>query len=408
MLKWFGALGASMATGGAARASEGPAGDGGEKAYDVLVVGAGVFGVWTARCLKNAGFTVAVIDALEPAHSDASSGGESRVTRCGYGDWELYAEWAFRSLSEWQALSDSASLPLFHPTGVLWLYREGDALVEATAKTLGAMKIPFSVYSPADLRERFPVMRVADGDLGFFEPRGGGLMARRAVQTLAFQLIAEGVPFLKGTVEPIRAADAAAGALPHVVTKDGDRIRAEEFVFACGPWLDKVCPEAMAGRLFVTRQEIFYFAADPAVVGDFPVWAELPFYGLPSLEGRGFKVADDTHGPAVDPSTQDRRASEEGERKAREYLAHRFPALAENPLTETRVCQYENSSNGDLVIDRHPGLDNVWLAGCGSGHGFKHGPAIGAHLAGLIQGTEQPIERLSLASKKKRQSREVQ
>src|SRR4051794_11508789 len=62
------------------------------KSYDVLVVGAGVFGIWTAYNLHMAGRRVAVIEAVGPAHSGASSGGESRVTRCGYGDKEIYSE----------------------------------------------------------------------------------------------------------------------------------------------------------------------------------------------------------------------------------------------------------------------------------------------------------------------------
>ncbi len=403
VLKWLGALGVSALSAPTSFSAERR-----ERAYDVLVVGAGVFGVWTAWALHKTGKRVAVIDAVGPAHSGASSGGESRVTRCGYGDMNLYTEWAHRSIAEWQALSDRASLPLLHSTGVLWLHREGDALVESTAETLTQQELPFTRFTSSELRRRFPVMQVEDGDLGFYERLGGGLMARRAVQTLAAELAQEGVPFLKGRVEPIRASDGKAGALPFVATSDNQRILAEQFVFACGPWLDKACPEAMADRLFVTRQEVFYFATQASDVGALPVWADLPFYGLPSLEGRGFKVANDTHGASVDPDTQDRRASEKGEDVARDFLARRFPTLAEKPLTESRVCQYENSSNGDLIIDRHPGLHNVWIAGCGSGHGFKHGPAIGTHLAGLIQGSEKPIERLSLMSKETRQSRKVQ
>ncbi|MFQ5529178.1 MAG: FAD-dependent oxidoreductase, partial [Gemmatimonadota bacterium] len=191
-------------------------------------------------------------------------------------------------------------------------------------------------------------------------------------------------------------------------TADGDLIEAEQFVFACGPWLDRVCPDAMAGRLFVTRQEVVYFAVDRVRTGALPVWADLPFYGLPSLEGRGFKVANDTHGPEVDITDMDRRRSQETEAQARDFLARRFPSIAESPLSDSRVCQYANSSNGDFLIDRHPGLENVWLAGCGSGHGFKHGPALGAHLAGLVLGTERPIVRFSLESKQVRQRRKIQ
>lgn len=377
-------------------------------ALDVLVVGAGVFGIWTAWHLHRAGKRVAVIDAVGPAHSGASSGGESRVTRCGYGAAELYTEWACRSMTEWRALSERAALPLFHETGVLWIHRDGEPFFEDNARVLARHGVPFARLSAPELRSRYPVLRVANDEAGFFEPRGGGLMARRAVQQLSLELEAEGVALLHGEVAPIRAADGIDGALPSVTTTDGEVIEAETFVVACGPWLDRVCPEAMAERLFVTRQEVLFFAVDRTRTGALPVWANLPFYGLPSLEGRGFKVANDTHGPEVDVTRIDRRPSREAETEARKFLARRFPSLAGSPLSESRVCQYENSSNGDFVLDRHPGLENLWLAGCGSGHGFKHGPAVGAHLAGLVLGTEETIGRFSLESKQTRQEREIQ
>jgi glycine/D-amino acid oxidase-like deaminating enzyme len=251
-------------------------------------------------------------------------------------------------------------------------------------------------------------MRVGGDEAGFFEPAGGALMARRAIQLLASELSAKGVTFLSGAVSPIRSGQAERGALPAVTTKSGERLEAEQFVCACGPWLDRVCPDAMTKRLFVTRQEVYFFSVDAGASGDLPVWADLPFYGLPSLEGRGFKVANDTHGAPMDPDTADRRASVGGEEAARAFLARRFPPLANAPLSETRVCQYENSADGHFVIDRHPGLDNVWLVGCGSGHGFKHGPAVGSHVAELVAGTAKPREPFLLAAKQRQQERAVQ
>jgi glycine/D-amino acid oxidase-like deaminating enzyme len=378
------------------------------RSYDVVVIGAGVFGIWVAYKLHLAGRRVAVVEAVGPAHSGASSGGESRVTRCGYGEKEIYSEWAWRSIGEWQALSARAGLPIFHPMGVLWVHTQPSELVQASARVLSRKNIPFTLLAADELRRRFPVMRVGNDEAGFLEPAGGALMARRAVQTLASELRAKGVTFLSGAVSPIRQEQGENGALAAVTTKSGERLDADQFVFACGPWLDRICPDAMANRLFVTRQEVFFFSVDAGATGDLPVWADLPFYGLPSLEGRGFKVANDTHGPPMDPDTGDRRASAAGEEAARALLARRFPSLAKAPLSETRVCQYENSSNGDLVIDRHPGLDNVWIVGCGSGHGFKHGPAVGSHIAELVAGTAKPREPFLIATKLREQDRGVQ
>lgn len=377
---------------------------------DTVVVGAGVFGAWTARALHQAGQKVVLIDKVSPAHGRASSGGESRVTRSGYGDNDLYAEWSYRSLDAWKRLSESARLPLFHQLGVLWLHQQDDPLVRASVASLQRLGIPHALLSRAQIRERYPVVATQAGEAGFFEPLGGGLMARRAVQTLVYQAAAEGMTVLRGEVSPIRSVDAQSGTLGSVTVRGEGReseLKAENFVMACGPWLDKVCPDAMSDRLFVTRQEVFYFAAGREDTGALPVWADLPFYGFPDLEGRGFKVANDTHGVRVDPDTQSRETTAAELARAREFLSRRFPAIANAPVTETRVCQYENSSNGDFVIDRHPGLDNVWLVGGGSGHGFKHGPALGEHVAGLVVGKAAPIDRFSLASKSTVQDRNV-
>ncbi|MFQ5530731.1 MAG: FAD-dependent oxidoreductase, partial [Gemmatimonadota bacterium] len=184
------------------------------RSYDVAVVGGGVFGIWTASYLHRAGKRVAVIDAFGPANRAASSGGESRVTRCGYGAEELYTEWACRSMAEWRGLSDRTALPLFHEMGVLWIHRDGDEFFESNANMLTRHGIPFSRWPARELRTRFPVLRLAEDEAGFFEPRGGGLMARRAVLQMAVELESAGVTFLQGQVAPIHAAEGIGGAGP--------------------------------------------------------------------------------------------------------------------------------------------------------------------------------------------------
>jgi sarcosine oxidase len=135
-----------------------------------------------------------------------------------------------------------------------------------------------------------------------------------------------------------------------------------------------------------------------------PVWSDFNnraiVYGIPDIEGQGFKLAFDDHGAVVDPDTHDRRVSDAGIARARAYLAQRFPALANAPLIHSRVCQYENSSSGDFLIDRLPGTERVWLVGGGSGHGFKHGPAVGKRVAAHVMDARLPVEpRFGYASK---------
>jgi glycine/D-amino acid oxidase-like deaminating enzyme len=221
--------------------------------------------------------------------------------------------------------------------------------------------------------------------------------------------IAEGADYFQEFV----STPTGTGKIGSVQTSANREIRAREFVFACGPWLGKVFPDLLGGRIFVTRQEVYFFGvpagdrrfAPPAMPG----WlfqADLT-YGVPDLESRGFKIALDRHGPAFDPDSGARVPTAEGIAAMRAYIAERFPALALAPLVEARVCQYENTSNGDFLVDRHREHENVWLVGGGSGHGFKHGPAMGEHVAGRLLGTVPAEPRFSLTSKETVQRRTV-
>jgi glycine/D-amino acid oxidase-like deaminating enzyme len=242
---------------------------------------------------------------------------------------------------------------------------------------------------------------------GLLEPESGALIARRAVQAVVKEALRAGAEYRPAAASPPRG-QGRLEVLPGVADA-----RAETFVFACGPWLPKVFPELLAERIFPTRQEVFFFGppggderfAPPRL----PAWIDFgeEIYGLPDLESRGFKVAPDRHGEAFDPDRGERLVSPESTARVRAFLARRFPALAEAPLLETRVCQYENSSNGDFLIDRHPERSNVWLVGGGSGHGFKHGPAVGEYLAERILGGGPGEPRFSLATKEVVQKRAV-
>ena len=183
-----------------------------------------------------------------------------------------------------------------------------------------------------------------------------------------------------------------------VTLSDGMRLEADAFVFACGPWLGKVFPDLLGEVIRPTRQEVFFFgtpAGDPRFSEDvFPVWIDRGvkiWYGIPGNRWRGFKIADDTRGPAFDPTSGERVPSAQGLQAARDYLGFRFPALKGSPLLEARVCQYENSTDQNFIVDRHPYAENAWILGGGSGHGFKHGPALGELAAANVLGAK-PVE----------------
>jgi len=384
----------------------------GVSSYDVAVIGAGSFGSWSAWHLSRAGASVLLLDAWGPGHSRSSSGGESRIIRMGYGADEIYTSMAMRSLAQWRALFERAGQTLFHQTGVIWMARENEPYSVATRDTLLRAGVPIEIVPAAELAARFPQMRLDVPDIfGIYEPESGALMARRAVAAVVEEALRCGVAYATEAV----SAPAGGGSQATVRTQSGAPIRAGTFVFACGPWLPQIFPDVLGKRIYPTRQEVFFFAPPPGdrrfAPPDLPSWIDFTDprgpYGIPDLESRGFKLALDRHGPAFDPDTGDRRPSAEGLAEARRFLAERFPALRAAPLTESRVCQYENTSSGDFLIDRHPGFDNVWLAGGGSGHGFKHGPAAGEYLARCVLGGSAREPRFSLTGKSETQQRTV-
>jgi len=365
---------------------------------DVVVVGAGAFGAWTAWHLHRAGVRVVLREMHGPAHSRSSSGGESRIIRAGYGPREIYTRWSVEAMAQWQDLESSRAAssdsPLFVECGALWITAAGDnPFAAATEAAFHRYDVPYERLDAQELRRRFPQLRFADAEFALYEPRAGALLARRAIQTLVRLLIREGVGY---ETREAGMADAQS------------REVAGHTVFACGPWLPKLFRELLKRRIVPTRQDVLFFGVPPGAGGaDFgadrlPCWIDVAsgMYGLPDLEGRGFKLADDARGPEIDPDTQNRIVAPASVQRGRQYLSSRVPALVAAPLVESRVCQYENTESGDYLIDRHPDLRNVWIAGGGSGHGFKHGPAVGKYLADLIlgRGVEEP--RFGLASKK--------
>ncbi len=382
---------------------------GGQRAHDVAVIGAGVFGAWTAWHLARRKQRVLLVDAYGPANARASSGGESRIMRMGYGADELYTRWAQRSLVQWKELFAATKQPLFLETGVLWLTGDDDTRLRQTSATLKRCNVAHEELDAAKLEKRYPQIGLDGVKWGLFEPNSGVLMARRGVATVVEDAVRFGAEYR--CTQAINPREA--GRAEHISTRNGERIAARQFVFACGPWLGKVFPDVLGSRIFPSRQEVFFFGipggdtrfAPPTL----PTWLfqEDEVYGMPDIEGRGLKMAFDRHGERVDPDTQPRIVSPAMAEAARKYVARRFPALRDAPIVETRVCQYENTSNGDFLIDRHPEMENVWFAGGGSGHGYKHGPAAGEYVAGQLLDGAWAEPRFSLDTKATTQNRAV-
>jgi sarcosine oxidase len=367
----------------------------------VAVIGAGAFGVFAARELLARGARVTLLDAWGAGNARASSGGETRILRAMYGADRVYVEMAARSLALWRALESRAGERLFTRTGALWLVHGDASYVTLSMPVLRELGLHADELTHEDARHRYPQMSFEDVERVVLEREAGPLLARRACALVAELVASEGGEVRRASARP---GTTSGGRLCSLVLSDGSRLEASQFVFACGPWLGQVFPELLGSLVVATRQEDFTFGTPP---GDdrfhaarLPVFIELgpPFlYGVPGDGARGLKVADDARGARFEPTNGQRLVSAEGLAAMRAYLARRFPDLAKAPLLEGRVCQYEQTPDGHLILDRHPELANVFLAGGGSGHGFKHAPAVGEIVADTVLRDLPPDPRFSLA-----------
>ncbi|WP_084286146.1 FAD-dependent oxidoreductase [Solirubrobacter soli] len=327
----------------------------------VVIVGAGVFGASLAWTLAGRGDEVVLVDQFEPGDRRATSGGETRLIRCGHGAETDYTAMARRAWALWRELDAD----VLTETGVCWFSHADDDWVAESEASLRELGIPAERWSVDDAAKRFPSLSVDDLSWVLYEPEAGVLQAQKAVRALVAQAQARGAELVRGRAKPHGDA----------VLVDGAALEGDRVVWSCGGWLSSLFPDVVEVR--VALQELFFFAGGPAW-RDVPSWIDPGhnMYGTPDLHGHGVKVACDDTGPALDPDAELPPASETGEKRARDYLAARFPALADAPLAGSTTCRYELSADTHFIVAPHPDHASVWLVGGGSGRGFKHGPAL--------------------------------
>jgi len=355
----------------------------------VAVVGAGAFGGHTALSLHRMGARVTLVDAWGPGSSRASSGGETRVIRGVYGPDRVYVEMARRSFELWHENEARWKKKLYTRTGALWIVSDEGAYVRESMPHLDAFGFAYEELTAPAAAKRWPQIRFEGVKWAFFEKEAGYLLARRACEAVVEGFEREGGRYRQASARP---GPIASGRMRGLRLSEGGDLEADAYVFAWGPWLPQIFPELGSDFVQPTRQEVFYFGTPEGdsrfSESQMPVWVEIPrfFYGIPGNERRGFKIADDARGGPIDPTAAERILSPEALKSARAWIAFRFPALADAPLVESRVCQYENSPDHHFILDTHPEASNVWLLGGGSGHGFKHGPALGERAAKTVLG----------------------
>ena len=379
---------------------------------DVAVIGAGVFGAWTALLLSRAGHKVALIDRVGPANELSSSAGQSRIIRSAYGPDEIYTSMARRSLQLWKSFFAEERCPeCFRNTGVLWMAPRDEPTIWQAKAVFERLSIPCEWMDAHAIARRYPQFRLQDETVALFEPEAGALLAEESVQAVVAAAIRAGASYETAEIKP---PVPVSSRLQWIEAKDGRRFTADRFVFACGSWLPKLF-DFLQDTIRPTRQDLFFFsvpgnAARQFQPGALPIWIDQTepriAYGFPDL-GHGLKLGFHHLGPPFDIDASRQPTSPDEIRASQEYLAGRLPALGVARLNSTHVCHYENTPNGDFLVDAHPEAKNVWLVGGGSGHGFKHAPALAASAVDAISGSGNREPRFSLAANRAGISRRV-
>ena len=379
------------------------------RSSDIVVIGAGAFGMWTALYLQRLGAKVTVVDLYGAGNSRQTSGGETRGVRTSYGDrphGRQWTEWARRSISRWKQWDEEGEerlLPrLFFQTGDLILRGETNTYIADTLSNWDALSVPYEVLTADEVSARWPWIRYDGLGVALYEPDAGVVRARRAIESVARVFVENG-----GRIEVGRAVlgGRQGRRLGNITLNSGQNLSADNFIFACGPWFPKVFPDLMANRLRISMGHVFYFAV-PAGDRRF-VYPYMPSYGVPGCTGwpalpldhRGFRVRTGGR-PPEDPDRSDRWVAPEYHERPRDILRRHFPDLANAVINETRACHYESSVDRNFIIDTYPELDNVWLAGGGSAEGFKFGPVLGEYIANRVIGEDHEPELASQFSLK--------
>lgn len=361
---------------------------------NVVVIGAGCFGGWAALWLLRQGLNVTLVDTWGAGNSRSSSGDETRVTRSTYGANETYFDLNVRALELWKSHERLFGKQVFFNQGVLWFcYEEHTPVVDDSIAFAVRHGAPYEFLSREELSMRYPLVNANDLHHAYLDRAGGYLKARESAAAVQELFVREGGTFVQGMV---KAVPKDVTNCKKIILNNDKEIYGDVFLFACGSWLGRLFPDVLGNVITCTRQEVYYFGIPEhePTYDELPVWVDVDgrdfYYGIPGNAGRGFKVGVDIRGDVFDPTHGDHVYSREVLDKARSFLAHRFPGLHNAPLLENRVCPYENSPDGNFLFDVHPHIDNVIFLGGGSGHGFKHGPALGELVADVMTGKRNP------------------
>lgn len=371
--------------------------------YDAIVLGLGAMGSAATYQLARRRAKVLGIDQYAPPHEQGSTHGDTRITRLACGEGPEYTAFAARSHEIWRELERELGVQLLTQNGMAVIYGPGErspthgvpVFLTATVEAAKANGIAHRILNTAELRARFPVFNLTDGDEAYFDEVSGFVYPERCIE--AQQARAKALGARLALNERVTSFDQTDGGV--TVTTDKGTYRAKQLIVAAGAWLPGLLPRRLAAGFKVTRQVLYWFQArdaeahhqfspDRCPVYIWQIPAPQIVYGFPAIGALedGVKLATEQTTRTTTPDGVDRSVSpEETAEMYRTYVEPYFPGLSSKCI-KAKACLYTEVDKARFIIDRHPDMDRVIVASPCSGHGFKHSAGVGELLAQMALG----------------------
>ncbi|KAK5045934.1 hypothetical protein LTR84_008720 [Exophiala bonariae] len=391
-----------------------------KKDWNIVVVGAGVFGLTTALELALQGYRkVIVLDRHVPPVPDGSSVDISRVIRFDYAD-DIYLKVAHEAYQKW--FTSPKYRDIFVPTPFILTSNHspiGRSYIENTTSALDRAQLPWQRLESAETtRCLYPTISgslAAPDFMGYHNQQAGWADAQKAIVSLRNECIVHGVSFISGHAGTVVNFDRnILGKIRAVRTLAGTEVVGDLFVLAAGAWAASLVP--MYNSTLSTGQVLAYLHLSPDEMAKYrqlPIyinfatgWFNFPPHQDTSLlkmavHGWGYErspneverqiLSSDVSTPPLAVSNDRKNYIPlDGERRLRDGLKELLPELADRPFERTAVCWYTDTPTGDFIMDYHPDYHNLFVAGGGSGHGFKFLPVLGKYTTLALHKSLEP------------------
>ena len=353
--------------------------------YDVIVVGAGIFGASTAYHLKRNGVArVALFERRAPAAG--GTGKSAAIIRQHYST-PLLARLTREGIGMFNAMPDEIGASAGYVRSG-WMFLIADTMIEAARENTAMLQsngIDTRFLAGSEIAARLPWLNPEDVAAVVHEPDGGYADPVRTTEAYV-----KGFGDLGGEVlvtSPVRGLLRRGDKVTGVLTDDGP-VEAGNVVNAAGPWSRFLAESAgiEMDLISVREQDTVWEARGDRPIPEVSISNGVDAIYLRPLGqrrfvvGRGFPKEYVT----VDPYNYKETADEAFVADVQTRLERRFPPFAGARRIDAYAALYDVTPDWYPFVGPRSGLQGYYDACGGSGHGFKIGPAIGRHLARWI------------------------